>query len=226
MHKFILPLAALLVSGISFFLLLRDREKCPVRKDGAADPEQLRKAEKPMLIYSAAAVLAVAALSIALPGMFPDNTVMENLKRILLLAAIWPVAYIDLRTYRIPNAFVLLGLACRAVLLPFELLMDDGTVRYTLISEGVAAAALFLASVLCAVAAKGSIGFGDIKMFVVIGLLLGMDGSWGAVFTALVISLIAAVFLLATKRKGRKDTIPFGPAIVMGTFISVCLTGM
>ena len=95
-----------------------------------------------------------------------------------------------------------------------------------LISEVVAAGALFAAAMLCSVRAKGSIGFGDIKPFVVLGLFLGTTGSWGAIFTALLVSLPTVLFLMATKRKGRKDSIPFGPAIVIGTFISVCLTGM
>lgn len=226
MQQWILPAATLVVCGISFFLLLRDREKHPVREGMEVNTEKQPLEQKLMLGYSIAAVAATFLVSLLLPGMFPGHTVFDNLKRVLLLAVIWPVAYIDLRTYRIPNAFILLGLAVRAVLLPFEFLTDDRRAMYMLISEGVAAGALFAAAMLCAVCAKGSIGFGDIKLFIVIGLFLGTTGSWGAIFSALVISLVAALFLMATKRKGRKDSIPFGPAIVIGTFISVCLTGM
>lgn len=226
MQNWILPLTTVLVSGLSFFLLLREREAHPVREGVTPEPEQLRKDQRITLIYAALAMTAVTVLSILLPGMFPGNTVFDNLKRVLLLAVIWPVAYIDYKTYRIPNAFILLGLAVRVVLLPFEFLADDRRAMYMLISECVAAAALFTASMLCAFCAKGSIGFGDIKLFLVIGLFLGTTGSWSAVFTALLISLVTVLFLMATKRKGRKDSIPFGPAIVIGTFISVCLTGM
>lgn len=226
MQNWILPLTTVLVSGISFFLLLRERETHPVREGVTPEPEQLRRDQRVTLIYAALAMAALAVLSILLPGMLPGNTMFDNLKRMLLLAVIWPVAYIDYKTYRIPNAFILLGLAVRAVLLPFEFLMDERRAMYMLISEGVAAGALFAAAMLCAFCAKGSIGFGDIKLFVVIGLFLGTTGSWGAIFTALLISLATVLFLMATKRKGRKDSIPFGPAIVIGTFISVCLTGM
>ena len=58
------------------------------------------------------------------------------------------------------------------------------------------------------------------------GLMLGLDGIWGAVFASLVLSFLLAVFLLVTKKKSRKDVIPFAPAIVLGTFVSVFLTGM
>ena len=226
MQNWILPLTTLLVCALSFFLLLRDREMHPVREGVTPEPEALKKDRQYMLIYAASAVVVLLVLSLCLPGMLPGNTVFDNLKRMLLLAVIWPVAYIDYKTYRIPNAFVLMGLAVRVVLLPFEFLADARRAMYMLISEVVAAGALFAAAMLCSVCAKGSIGFGDIKLFVVLGLYLGTTGSWGAIFTALLVSLATVLFLMATKRKGRKDSIPFGPAIVIGTFISVCLTGM
>lgn len=101
----------------------------------------------------------------------------------------------------------------------------DGIWR-RLLSEGIAAAALLLASMLCRLCAKNSIGYGDMKLFIVMGLMLGLNGIWGAVFASLVLSFLLAVFLLVTKKKSRKDVIPFAPAIVLGTFVSVFLTGM
>ena len=125
MQNWILPLTTLLVCALSFFLLLRDREMHPVREGVTPEPEALKKDRQYMLIYAASAVVVLLVLSLCLPGMLPGNTVFDNLKRMLLLAVIWPVAYIDYKTYRIPNAFVLMGLAVRVVLLPFEFLADD-----------------------------------------------------------------------------------------------------
>ena len=85
---------------------------------------------------------------------------------------------------------------------------------------------MLLAAVLCGVLIKNSVGFGDMKLFVVMGLLLGTQGIWSAVFLSLIVSFIAAVFLLATKRKTKKDAIPFGPALVLGTYLAAYLTGM
>ena len=69
-------------------------------------------------------------------------------------------------------------------------------------------------------------GFGDMKLFLVMGLLLGTRGIWGAVFLSLIVIFFISVFALITKRKSRKDLIPFGPALVIGTYLAVYLTGM
>jgi prepilin signal peptidase PulO-like enzyme (type II secretory pathway) len=73
---------------------------------------------------------------------------------------------------------------------------------------------------------RNSIGFGDMKLFLVMGLLLGTRGIWGAVFLSLIVIFFISVFALITKRKSRKDLIPFGPALVIGTYLAVYLTGM
>lgn len=225
MRNFILPLAVLFLSAISFFLMLRDREKNPVRQGEEVDPEKLESMEKPMLIYSAIMVVITMVIAFMLPKWFPGNSFFANMKRVMLMSVIWPIAYIDYVTYRIPNTFILFGLICRAVLLPFEFIFDSMALA-TLIGEAIAAGGLFIASMLCAICVKGSIGYGDIKLFVVMGLMLGMMATWSAIFTSLLICLVVSVVLLATKKKGRRDVIPFGPEIVIGTFISICLTGM
>ena len=86
--------------------------------------------------------------------------------------------------------------------------------------------ALLLAAFLCTLLMKNSVGAGDMKLFVVMGLLLGMHGIWGAIFASLIVSFVVAIVLLVSKKKTRKDAIPFGPALVVGTFLSVFLTGM
>jgi leader peptidase (prepilin peptidase)/N-methyltransferase len=57
------------------------------------------------------------------------------------------------------------------------------------------------------------------------GLMLGLDGIWSAVFASLVVSFLASIVLMITKKKKRGDMIPFAPAIMVGTYLSVFLTG-
>lgn len=218
----ILPIITALICMISFFLLLRDME--------AWAPE-LRPADTkgipvPVLIYSLISVVLTIGISIAFPKIYPANSVWINIKRMVLLGLLWPVAYIDFKTYRIPNLYIIFGLICRAVILVFELLLENPYVWPTLISEGIASVSLVVASLLCILVVKNGIGFGDIKLFIVMGLFLSLDGIWSAIFLTLVVSFFAAVFLLLSKKKTRKDSMPFGPAIVIGTYLSVFLTGM
>ena len=66
------------------------------------------------------------------------------------------------------------------------------------------------------IVSRGGIGFGDVKTALLIGLMCGFP----MVITALIISFITggavALILLAARRKGRRDTLPFG------VFLSPC----
>lgn len=205
----ILVVLAVLMCGVSFYLLERDQQKIT----------------KSMVIYSIIATIVVVGITLTLIYVYEDNTLIFNLKRICLLSILWAIAYTDFKEYRIPNKFIILGFIYRALLIFPELLLEE-QILVNLISEIIATIAILLATGLCRLMIKNAIGAGDMKLFMVMGLLIGLDGIWGAVFTSLIVSFIVAVFLMVTKKKTRNDNIAFGPAIALGTFVSVFLTGM
>lgn len=71
------------------------------------------------------------------------------------------------------------------------------------------------------VVSRGGMGWGDVKLAALIGLITGFP----LVFIALLIGVIlggaAAVLLLAFKIKRRKETIPFGPFLVIATIVTL-----
>ena len=73
---------------------------------------------------------------------------------------------------------------------------------------------------------RNSIGMGDVKLFALMGLYQGLWGAFNAVFFSFVVSFVAAVALLATRKKNRKDVIPFGPSVLLGTILAVSLSGI
>ena len=223
----VLPVITALSCGVSFWLMLRDFDN---QKEAAiqAGEENAGTAvfPKSAMVYSAVCVLITVLISAFFTYMFPNNSPWVNVKRMILLSILWPIAYIDFKTLRIPNLFVVYGLICRAVILVFEVFLENTQVWGGLISEVIAAGALLLASILCALAVKNGIGFGDMKLFLVMGLMLGLEGIWGAIFLALIVSFFIAIYVLLTKKKTRKDAIPFGPALVIGAYLSICLSGM
>lgn len=226
MTNFILLLITVLLCGISFYFLVRDLKVHPNGKEVSAEASYKDVFKKKMIIYSVIMIVVTIGAAVLYCIYFQDNSIFTNIKRLSLLCLIWPLAYIDYTTYRIPNAFIVLGLVWRVAIFPFELLFSTGAVWMTLLSEIIASAALFIAAILCSIFVKDSIGFGDIKLFIVMGLYLSLDGIWGAIFLSLIVSFFVSLYLLVTKKKGRKDAIPFAPAIVVGTYLSVCLTGM
>ncbi|ETT82463.1 prepilin peptidase [Viridibacillus sp. FSL R5-0477] len=78
----------------------------------------------------------------------------------------------------------------------------------------------FLILLLVAILSKGGIGGGDIKLFFIIGLVLGIYSTLLALFLASVIGLIVGVVLLNYRKQGRKTPIPFGPSIALASIIT------
>ncbi|AFS77801.1 prepilin-like proteins leader peptide-processing enzyme, type 4 [Gottschalkia acidurici 9a] len=68
---------------------------------------------------------------------------------------------------------------------------------------------------------KGNMGGGDIKLMAALGIWLGWEDTFIAIFITFMLGAIISILLLVTKIKSRKDPIPFGPFIVLGTLITI-----
>jgi leader peptidase (prepilin peptidase)/N-methyltransferase len=157
---------------------------------------------------------------------YPGNAFLYNMRRLCLISVLLPAALIDWRTYRIPNSFIVAGVVYWAALHTARAFMSGvASAAGEAAADVVTAGALTAAAFLCAVAIRGSIGAGDIKMFAVMGLLLSSDGVWGAVFISLAVMFVVSVCLLLSRRKTGKDALPFAPALAVGTLLSVILSG-
>ena len=217
----ILFVSVIFVNLIVFYLLVKDKGLNEIKDDGK--PVVSKKAK---LIYSTIFIAINIAIAIFFMIIYSSNSVLFSLKRFCVLSLLWPIGLIDFKTYRIPNVFILAGLLFRAVLIIPELIFEKPFILGNLIAEGIAAIVMALAAFLCSICMKNSIGYGDIKLLIVMGLLLGTNGIWSAIFVSLIIAFFVALFLLITKKKGKKDVVPFAPSIMIGTYISVILTGM
>jgi leader peptidase (prepilin peptidase)/N-methyltransferase len=67
-------------------------------------------------------------------------------------------------------------------------------------------------------------GFGDVKLAGVIGMYLGWV-SWPlaiiATFAAFLIGSAVGIVVMVRGRGGRKTKVPFGPFMVLGTFLAL-----
>ncbi len=133
---------------------------------------------------------------------------------------------VDLACHRLPDrvtypAYVVCGGA----------LLVDAAVHGTwsaLLTAVLAAAAAFAVAALAAAIAPAGLGFGDVKLLGLLGLLLGWAG-WGAlltgVFLGLVVGAMVSLMLLATRRAGWRTAIPFGPPLLAGAVGALLLVG-
>ncbi|MBN2113814.1 MAG: prepilin peptidase [Acidimicrobiia bacterium] len=128
----------------------------------------------------------------------------------------------DLDVKRIPDRILLPGAAVTLVLLGAAAFLDGEPMAWARSAGG--AAAYFALLFLVALAARGGFGFGDVKLGLLLGAVLAYR-SWGVLavgaFAAFAVGGLVAAGLLVTRRAGRKDAIPFGPAMVVGAALAL-----
>jgi prepilin signal peptidase PulO-like enzyme (type II secretory pathway) len=64
-------------------------------------------------------------------------------------------------------------------------------------------------------------GFGDVKLAVLMGLLLGLPNVLVALFLAFFFGAIIGLILMVVQKKSLKSEIPFGPFLIIGTFLAL-----
>ena len=121
----------------------------------------------------------------------------------------------DFKHYIIPDKILWPAVV---IALIYDLLppYDLWHIFYTFLAV-VIAAGFFLAIFLFS---KGKwMGFGDVKLSILMGLLLGMPNVLAALFLGFLFGAIIGVILMAFENKNLKSEIPFGPFLIAGSFI-------
>jgi len=77
------------------------------------------------------------------------------------------------------------------------------------------------ALLLFALISRGSIGGGDVKLMAMIGASLGWRWGFGVLAFAQLAAAGLAICLLITRRKGRKDALPFGPFLAAFAVLAI-----
>lgn len=154
---------------------------------------------------------------------FSDYIRAAKFTTLLLLLA--PIAFMDLKSKKIPDKLILTGICVRILFYVFEFFISIRSLQDILITDftGVLlGGGLFL---LAALIAKNSIGMGDVKMFAMIGVFCGFTLTFSSILYSMLLSFIASVILLILRKKGRKDTLPLAPFAFIGTYLAIILEG-
>jgi leader peptidase (prepilin peptidase)/N-methyltransferase len=146
---------------------------------------------------------------------------------LVLFAVLVVVSVIDLEHYRIPDRIVFPALAVSAGLITFVTVINDVSmvhVRNALIG----AVAYFVLLVIPHLVYPRGMGFGDVKLALLMGLFLGWLYSdpvqgivlimW-ALVVGCVLGVLAGVFFALVR--GRRAEFPFGPALALGCAVAI-----
>jgi len=125
----------------------------------------------------------------------------------------------DLRHYIIPNQVVYSGIVVGLLYQVYLLFLGrDLSVCYNILST-IFVGALFLGLILIS---KGkTMGLGDFKLVIFMGLILSWPKILVALFLAFVIGALISVILIIFKKKGLKSQIPFGPFLTGATVVTL-----
>ncbi len=127
----------------------------------------------------------------------------------LMLLAVF---VIDLDHQIVPNAITYPGLAAGLLL---------ATPQGRLVPSLLAAAGTGAFFLLIAVLSRGGMGGGDIKLAAMMGAFLQWPAIAVALLLAFTIGAAAGVLLMTTKKRSRKDSIPFGPSLAAGGVLAL-----
>jgi len=124
------------------------------------------------------------------------------------------ITMIDADTQEIPDS---LNIAV-AVLAVASIWLFPGP---DLVERGIGIICVSLPLLLISLFIDGAFGGGDIKLMAAAGLLLGWQGNVVAFFIGIFIGGIYGIYLLAKRKKGRKEHFAFGPCLCVGIFAAL-----
>ena len=97
------------------------------------------------------------------------------------------------------------------------------------LARAVAASAVaFAGGAVAAALSPEGLGFGDVKLLGLLGLVLGWAG-WGVLLAGVFLGLVAggavSLLLVAGRRAGWRTALPFGPPLLAGAVLALALGG-
>jgi leader peptidase (prepilin peptidase)/N-methyltransferase len=168
-------------------------------------------------------VLAAAALpgAVWVTGSRPATAAL-----VWLAGSALVLAATDLAAHRLPDVVTVPAYAvCAAALVADAALLGTWG---ALLRSVLACAVAFAGGVLAAAVSPQGLGFGDVKLLGLLGLVLGWAG-WdvlmACVFVGLLVGAGVSLVLLAARRVGWRTAIPFGPSLLVGAAVALAAAG-
>ncbi|NYE96531.1 leader peptidase (prepilin peptidase)/N-methyltransferase [Psychromicrobium silvestre] len=141
----------------------------------------------------------------------------------LLVVSLW-LSVIDLRSRLLPNRIVYPSVLIAVVLLELvALISGDGE---AVLRVPLAAMVLSAAYLLLRLLSPQGMGWGDVKLALLLGSYLGLLGWLELLYSVLATFLLGgsyALYLVLSHRGNRKSGIAFGPFMFAGTFAALML---
>ncbi|RZU31477.1 prepilin peptidase [Blastococcus saxobsidens] len=134
---------------------------------------------------------------------------------------------VDLTAHRLPDRVLLPAAAAftAALLADAAVLGTWGALARGALAGGL----LYLVAAAAAAVSPAALGYGDVKLLALLGLVLGWFG-WGVLiaglFLGLLLGTVVSVVLVATRRASWRSTVPLGPPLLAGAVLALAVGGV
>jgi leader peptidase (prepilin peptidase)/N-methyltransferase len=136
------------------------------------------------------------------------------------------LAFVDLGVHRLPDRLVAIGLVGTVALLAIA--TAAGAPPHRLFTAALCAVATGLFFFVIVFVSPRGMGLGDAKLAVLTGFATGWFGAWAAVYGVLlgmIIAGIVGIALLVVRRITRRDSIAYGPFMLLGALAAILIIG-
>ena len=144
---------------------------------------------------------------------------IQSLIYIILSSALVIISFIDLNEQIVPDVISLPGIVIGFIIsffVPYISFINSAL--GILVGGGII---LIIGLAGSAIFKKEAMGGGDVKLAAMVGAFLGWKYIIISLFLGFFIGALAGILLILSKIKSREDDIPFGPFIVLGSFITL-----
>ena len=183
--------------------------------------KEQKKYKTNYLIILATIVLYIAVLyRFGIQGTLIAN--LEQIKYLILIPMLLAAFAIDYRLQIIPNRLNLTMFEI-GLLIAFIYGWSNIGITINMLLGMLAGGGIFLLITLIggAIYGKEAMGLGDVKLMGALGLFFGLSNIVIISLVSFLVGAVLSIALLVTKIKKSDEYIPFGPFIVIATFISI-----
>jgi len=170
-----------------------------------------RYCREPISIQYPIVELATGLLFAAVVGVHGVSLV--SFKYLVFVSLLIIVAGTDINTRLIPNAVTYPGMAVGLIL---SLFIPGISFLQSIVGLLVCGGVVYL----LALASRGGMGGGDIKLMGMMGAFLGWDAGLLALFVGALLGSVVGIARIALGKQKRRDPIPFGPFLAVGGLVS------
>jgi len=149
---------------------------------------------------------------------------LQLIKYLILTPMLLSAFIIDYKLQIIPNRLNLTMFEI-GIILMFLAGIFNVNIAIDMFLGMIAGAGIFLIITLIGglIAGKEAMGFGDVKLMGALGIFLGLPNIIIITLLSFLIGAVLSIFLLVIRIRKTDEYIPFGPFIVIGTFIAMVI---